>query len=425
MKINRHEAPEFKNIDAFELLPIETFKLNNGIKVHLMQAGSQDVAKLDFLFPAGSVQAGKPLLASITNKALSEGTTNMSGAEVSEKIDFYGAFIGQQASFHHSIVTLVSLTHFLPQTLEILEDIIKNPVFEQKEIDTLINKRKQEYLIESDKVKTLATRAFTQNLYGKEHPYGNYVTMDDFESLTREDVVRFHQKAYIPKGTHIIISGQPGNDIKAILNQRFGQQWSDESPLSDSKPNVDLRREKSIFVEKADALQSSIKIGIPLFTKDHPDFFGMQILNTILGGFFGSRLMTNIREEKGLTYGISSFIMTYKYAGFLVISSDVKAENRDLAVKEIFNEIRQLREELIGEEELELVRNFLLGDMIRNFDGPFATSDNYKGLIDLNLPTSYFNQFFEVLKGITAQELQLLAQKYFKEEDIITVIAGK
>ncbi|MCU4154719.1 insulinase family protein [Carboxylicivirga sp. A043] len=425
MQINRHEAPEFKNIDAFELLPIETFELNNGIKVHLMQAGSQEVAKLDFLFPAGSVQANKPLLASITNKALSEGTTNKTGAEISEKIDFYGAFIGQQASFHHSIVTLVSLTHFLPQTLAILEDMVKNPVFEQKEIDTLINKRKQEYLIESDKVKTLATRAFTQNLYGKEHPYGNYVTMDDFENLTREDVIRFHQKAYIPEGTHIIISGQPGENIKALLNQHFGEQWSDASVLSDSKPNENLVQEKSIFVEKADALQSSIKIGIPLFTKDHPDFHGMQILNTVLGGYFGSRLMTNIREEKGLTYGISSFIMTYKYAGFLVISSDVKAENRDLAVKEIMNEIRQLRDELIGDEELELVRNFLLGDMIRNFDGPFATADNYRGLIDLNLPTTYFNQFFDVLKNITAKELQALAQKYFKEENIIKVIAGK
>jgi predicted Zn-dependent peptidase len=425
MTINRHEAPEFKNIDAFELLPIETFELNNGIKVHLMQAGSQDVAKLDFLFPAGSVQANKPLLASITNKALSEGTTNMTGAQLSEKIDFYGAFIGQQASFHHSIVTLVSLTHFLPQTLELLEDMVKNPVFEQKEIDTLINKRKQEYLIESDKVKTLATRAFTQNLYGKEHPYGNYVTMDDFENLSRVDVVDFHQKAYIPEGTHIIISGQPGDNLKELLNQHFGQQWSDATPLSDSKPDADIVKEKSIFVEKTDALQSSIKIGIPLFTKEHPDFHGMQILNTVLGGFFGSRLMTNIREEKGLTYGISSFIMTYKYAGFLVISSDVKAENRELAVKEIFNEIRQLRDELIGQEELELVRNFLLGDMIRNFDGPFATSDNYRGLIDLNLPTSYFNQFFDVLKTITAEELQVLAQKYFKEENIITVIAGK
>ncbi|WP_430815460.1 M16 family metallopeptidase [Carboxylicivirga sp. RSCT41] len=425
MNINRHEAPEFKNIDLFELLPIDTFELNNGIKVHLMQAGSQDVAKLDFLFPAGSVQAAKPLLASITNKALTEGTSNMKGAEISEKIDFYGAFIGQQASFHHSIVTLVSLTHFLPQTLELLEDIVKNPVFEQKEIDTLINKRRQEYLIESDKVKTLATRAFTQNLYGKEHPYGNYVTMDDFENLSREDVVTFHQKAYIPEGTHIIISGQPGDNIKELLNHHFGQQWSDRSPLCDSKPDAKYSIENNILVEKEDALQSSIKIGIPLFTKEHPDFHGMQILNTVLGGYFGSRLMTNIREEKGLTYGISSFIMTYKYAGFLVISSDVKAENRELAVKEIYNEIRLLREKLIDNEELELVRNFLLGDMIRNFDGPFATSDNYRGLIDLNLPTSYFTQFFDVLKNITASELQQLAKKYFKEENIITVIAGK
>ncbi|MBK3517747.1 M16 family metallopeptidase [Carboxylicivirga marina] len=425
MNINRTTAPEFKNIDSFELLPIETYELNNGIKVHLMQAGSQEVAKLDFLFPAGSVQASQPLLASITNKALSEGTVSMSGAEISEKIDFYGAFIGQQASFHHSVVTLVALTHFLPETLKILEDIIKNPVFEQKEIDTLLNKRKQEYLIESDKVKTLATRAFTQNLYGKEHPYGNYLTMDDFEKLTREDVINFHKQAYIPSGTHIIISGQPGSNIKELLNTHFGQHWSDEQPLKDPQPQNKEDVLRNIFVEKNDALQSSIKIGIPLFSKEHPDFHGMQILNAVLGGFFGSRLMTKIREEKGLTYGISSFIMTYKFGGFLVIGSDVKAENRELAVKEIFNEIKKLRDERIGNEELALVRNFLLGDMIRNFDGPFATSDNYRGLIDESLSPAYFNEFFDVLTSITAEELQNLAQKYFQETDFITVIAGK
>jgi len=151
----------------------------------------------------------------------------------------------------------------------------------------------------------------------------------------------------------------------------------------------------------------------------------MQILNTILGGYFGSRLMTNIREEKGLTYGISSFIMTYKHAGFLVIATDVKAENRELAVTEVFNELEKLRTQAISTEELELVRNFLLGDMIRNFDGPFATSDNYRGLLDLGLTPDYFHEFFKVLLNITAEELHALAKKYLQKEDFITVVAGK
>jgi predicted Zn-dependent peptidase len=424
MSINRNIAPDFKTTDTFELLPIETFQLDNGIQVHLMKAGSQEVAKLDFLFPAGSIQANKPLLSSITCKGLTEGTKNMSGAEISEKVDFYGAHIGQQAQFHHSIVTLVTLTHFLPQTLALLEDIVKHPTFEQKEIDTLINKRKQEYLIESDKVKTLATRALTQALYGKEHPYGNYLTLDDFDKITRQDVIEFHQKAYIPKGTHIIVSGQPGNQLRELLNHHLGQPWQTSAPLPDMEPPLDIIAEKELFVPKEGALQSAIRMGVPLFNKMHPDFHGMQVLNTILGGYFGSRLMMNIREEKGLTYGISSFIMTYKHAGFLVISSDVKVENRELAVKEIRIELKKLREEKIDDSELQLVKNFLIGDMIRNFDGPFATSDNYRGLIDLNMSPSYFNEFFDVLTAITSEDLQQLAQKYLKEENIITVIAG-
>lgn len=425
MSLNRSIAPEYKNINTFELLPIETFQLDNGIQVHLMEAGSQEVTKLDFLFPAGSIQANKALLSSITCKALTEGTEQLTGAEISEKIDFYGAYIGQQAQFHHSIVTLVTLSHFLPQTLELLEDIVKNPTFEQKEINTLLNKRKQEFLIESDKVKTLATRAFTQNLYGREHPYGNYLTLDDFKQISRQDVIDFHQKAYIPKGTHIIVSGQPGPQLKQLLNTHFGQEWQSKEPLPDHLPASDITPKQEVFVPKEGAVQSAIKMGIPLFNKKHPDFHGMQILNAVLGGYFGSRLMTNIREEKGLTYGISSFIMTYKHSGFLIISSDVKAENRELAVKEIHNELKKLREEKIDEQELLLVKNYLIGDMIRNFDGPFATSDNYRGLIDLKLSPDYFNEFFQVLLHITSDELQQLAQKYFKEDSIITVIAGR
>lgn len=425
MQLQRRTAPEFKNISDFNLLPIQTFELDNGIKVHLMDAGSQDVAKIDFLFPAGSIQAAKPLLASVTNKALSEGSKKYSASEIAEKIDFYGAYIGQQAQFHHAIVSLISLTHFLPQTLEVVEDLIKNPTFEQEEIDTILKRRKQEFLIESDKVKTMAARAFTQNLFGKQHPYGNYVELEAFDSLSREEIVEFHKKAYIPQGTHIIVSGRPGKNIKALLNQHFGQTWSKNTPLNDQRPEPNKDLQKNIFIPKKGALQSALRIGIPLFNKLHPDFHGMQILNTILGGYFGSRLMTNIREEKGLTYGISSFIMTYKHAGFLLISTEVKAENRELAVKEVFNELRRLREEPVSEEELTLVRNFLSGDMIRNFDGPFATSDNYRGLIDLNISPEYFHQFFEVLMNITANDIQTLAQKHLQENDFITVVAGK
>nr|WP_321412618.1 pitrilysin family protein [uncultured Carboxylicivirga sp.] len=424
-QIHRNTAPEFKTVSSFNLLPVQKFELDNGIKVHLLEAGSQEVTKIDFLFPAGSIQAAKPLLASITSKAMIEGSEKYSAAEIAEKVDFYGAYLGQQTVFHQSVITLVSLSHFLPETLEILEDIIKHPTFDQKEIDTILGRRKQEFLIESDKVKTLATRALTQNLYGKEHPYGNYVELSAFEQISRDDIVDFHEKSYIPAGTHIIISGQPGSNIKNLLNKHFGQIWNPNTPLKDWQPEINKELKGEIFVPKNDALQSALKIGRPLFNKLHPDFHGMQILNTVLGGYFGSRLMTNIREEKGLTYGISSFIMTYKHTGFLVVSTDVKAENREVAVKEVFNELKRLREEPIMEDELTLVRNFLSGDMIRNFDGPFATSDNYRGLIDLDISTEYFHDFFEVLMNITAKDLQDLAQKYLKEEDFITVIAGK
>lgn len=425
MNIDRHTPPAFKTVDALDLLPVEVFQLDNGIKVHLMEAGSQEVAKIDVLFPAGSVQAGKPLIASATNTVMAEGTTTLTSVEISEKIDFYGAYIGQQTNYHHSVLTLISLSHYLPETLAILEDIIKNPVFPQHEIDTFLSKRKQEFLVEGEKVKTIAMRSFTQQLFSKEHPYGNYLGEEHFEQLTRNDLVDFHKRVYTPEQAHILIAGQPGDDIKALLNKHLGQKWGDSNIPSDKLSNFDAIKPQTIVVPKAGAVQSAIKIGRRLFNKVHPDYFDVQILNTVLGGYFGSRLMTNIREEKGLTYGISSYLMPYKHSGFMVISTEVKADNRELAVTEIFNEMERLRNEPISPEELNLVKSQMTGDMIRNFDGPFATADNYRGLIDLDLSSTHFQKRFNAILNMTPERLMDLANHYFQPADFTTVIAGQ
>jgi len=425
MSIDRQIPPIFKTVDSLNLLPVEVYELDNGIKVHIIEAGSQEVAKIDVIFPAGSVQAGKPLVASATNTVMAEGTTTLTSVEISEKIDFYGAYIGQQTDYHHSILTLISLSHYLPETLAILEDIIKNPVFPQHEIDNFLSKRKQNFLVEGEKVKTIAMRAFTQHLFSKEHPYGNYLSEEHFEQLTREDLVNFHKHVYTPEHTHILIAGQPGADIKKLLNKHLGQKWGEANTPSDIVSNFDTIKPETIVIPKSGAVQSAIKIGCRLFNKEHPDYFDFQILNTILGGYFGSRLMTNIREEKGLTYGISSFIMPYKNSGFMVIATEVKAENRELAVLEIFNEMQRLRDELISDDELNLVKSYMSGDMIRNFDGPFATADNYCGLIDLNLSPDHFQKRFNAILNMTPERLLKLANKYLQPNDFTTVIAGQ
>lgn len=423
--MNRQTPPAFKTVDSLNLLPIEIFELNNGIKVHLMKAGSQEVTKMDVIFQSGSVQAGKKLVASTTNTVMMEGTQSLTSAEISEKIDFFGAYLGQQTNYHHSVLTLVSLTHYLPETLAILEDIIKNPVFPEHEIETHLTKRKQEFLVEGEKVNTISTRAFTQQLFSREHPYGNFLAEEHFDQLTRNDLVEFHKRAYTPAGTHILISGQPGDQIKELLNKHLGQQWGQPATPDEIAYDFDSILPETQIIPKEGAVQSAIKIGRRLFNRTHPDYFDMQILNTILGGYFGSRLMTNIREEKGLTYGISSYIMPYKKSGFLVISTEVKAENREMAVQEIFNELERLRNETISAEELTLVKNYMTGDMIRNFDGPFATSDNYRGLLDLDLGPDHFEQRFEAILKITPQRLKELAEKYLQPDDFTIIVAGQ
>lgn len=423
--LKRNIQPPVNGIIIPPLQEPATIGLNNGLKLHFLEGGSQGVAKVDFIFPAGSVQAAKSLVASTTNTILAEGTKSMTSSEVSEKLDYYGAYLWQYTNYHYSVFTFFCLSRYLPELLPLVEEIIKDPVFPQEELDIYLNRRRQEFLVDLQKVKILSARKFNKTMFGEGHPYSNMLEMHSFENITRNDVVDFHRRTYSPTNAHIIAAGLPGNDFADLIDRHFGQNW-ESMPTIDDQLEVNHKPGKAFVLEQHDwAIQSSVRIGRPLFNRNHPDYIPLSILNTVLGGYFGSRLMTNIREEKGLTYGIGSSIVPMKYSGYWMISTEVKAENRELAVQEIFNELDKLRNEPIGDDELDLVKNYLMGEMIRTFDGPLATSDQFRGQLVAGLGMNYFNRYAEIINSITSDQLHQLAQTYLKREDFITVVAGK
>jgi zinc protease len=158
--------------------------------------------------------------------------------------------------------------------------------------------------------------------------------------------------------------------------------------------------------------------------KSHPDFHALSVLVTILGGYFGSRLMANIREEKGYTYGIGSFVLSLKHVSYLVISTEVGNEYVELTLKEIAIEMKKLQTEPVSENELETVKSYLLGEFLRDFDGPFALSGSFKAINDFDLDYSFYDRYLTVLRNLTSGELMQLAQQYLNPEDFYTVVAG-
>ncbi len=422
----RKEAPSFVLPMGLNILDSENFTLNNGIPVHVIKGGSQDVVKIDFIFPAGSVQAPKPLVASFTNYLMQEGTQNYSSSEIAEKIDYYGAFLGQATNYHHAQVTLYALTKYLPNVLPVVEEILKRPSFSEHEFDVYLSKKKQDFLVDSEKVKILAFRKSQEVLFGEKHPYGRIAKLNHYDEISTDDLKVFHKNQYASNLCKIIVAGKPDESFTALLNKYLGgNDWSNDTVVDDVMPYTEAENGNEHFIIKDNAMQSAIRIVRQIVTKSHPDYMPLMVLNTLFGGYFGSRLMTNLREEKGLTYGIGSYITSYIKAGAMGVSTEVVAEKRTLAVDEIFNEMNKLCKELVPEEELTRVKNFMLGDLMRNLDGPFAVSEAYRGLVGFDLDIDFFKKLESTIANIQPEKIKSLANKYLVKDDFHIVVAGK
>lgn len=424
--INRKIQPHFNQIKNIDIIRAENLKLSNGMPVCIINAGTQDVVKIDFVFNAGSWEQEKPLEALFTNMMLNEGTSNYKSSKIAYILDFYGAHLNLSADKHYASLSLLVLTKHLDKTLPVVEDILKHSIFPEKEFKTILQKEKELFIVENEKVKTLARNRFSQILFGKNHPYGKIASLEDFDKLTNRQLKTFYESLYNGSNCTIFVSGKVTEKVIPLIEKSFGgKDWCKKTVLKKNIVADKSISEKFHLIKKEDAVQSAVRVGKVLFNKKHPDFLGMLVLNTILGGYFGSRLMSNIREDKGYTYGIGSVMVSMKNSGFFVIISEVGADVSSNTIKEINFELKRLRTETIPEEELSLVRNYILGEMLNNFDGPFAIAEAYKSIMEYGLGIDYFNKAIHTIKTIKARDLKRLASEHLHEETMFQVIAGR
>ena len=426
MILDRKTAPEFKTIDKIDVQQAVENTLQNGMKVYTLNAGSQELSKIEFLFKAGMFFQPKALVASATNNLLETGTRKYTANELSDKIDFYGSFFECSVDQDYSSLVLFSLNKYLEKSLELVEEIIKYPSFPKDEFSIYVSNKKQKHLVNSQKVNVLARRRFAELIFGAKHPYGLNVQDTDFDTLSVDDVKEFYKKFFTSENCTIVASGKLPSNLIDILNQFFGQaKWGETVKLSVHDFKLDTTTTNIHFQPKDDAIQSAIRVGRPLFNKTHPDYFKFQILNTILGGYFGSRLMANIREDKGYTYGIGSGLSSLVNGGYFHITTEVGVDVTNQTLKEIYKEVKLLREELVDDYELETVRNYVLGQFLRSIDGPFALSDKFKAIWEFGLDYDYFTKYFNAVKTVTSSEIRDLANKYLSEKDLIELVVGK
>ena len=427
MMLDRTTPPSIRPLGAFSLTRPERRKLKNGIPLNIIRAGSQEVVRFDVLIGAGQWHQTQALQAMFANRMLREGTSSLTSAQIAEKLDYYGAWLELSSSPNCGFITLYSLNKYFPKTLAIIADMLMNPLFPEKELEVVVESNRQQFLVNSTRVEVIARKNFNRALFGEQHPFGRYAEEADYGRLTAEVLREFYRKYYHSGNCTLYVSGKVTPEIERCIEENLGDApWGETrevSPLQliDPQPTT----EKRVFVEKADALQSSLKMGCFVMDRLHPDFLKTRAMVTLFGGYFGSRLMSNIREDKGYTYGIGAGIVNCPGSGVMAITTEADNQYIEAIVKEVYHEMDRLCNDLAPREELEMLKSYMLGDFCRSYEGPFSLSEAWIYVQTADLDDDFFNRQVDSIRSITAEEIRDLAQRYLCKEKLIEVVAGK
>ncbi|AYD47241.1 M16 family metallopeptidase [Arachidicoccus soli] len=417
--LDRTVAPPILDSVDFDLKlkKYDHFLLDNQTPVYMINAGAEEVASIEWVFNAGNCFEAKNLVASATNHLIKNGTKTESSFEISEFFDFYGAYLGTGCSNETAIISLSCLSKHLPILLPKVAELITASVFPEKELSIYLQNQKQRLTISLQKGDFVANRLIDVYLYGENHPYGKFTSLEALNAINREDLCSFYSDRYVNGNCQIFIAGRLPSNIEQLLNNNFGNLPFVNKKASSINYLRQPATEKNYTIHNDEnAVQGAIRLGRPFPNRHSEDWSKMQVLNTVFGGYFGSRLMSNIREEKGYTYGIHSYVQSHVNESALIISTEAGKDVCQATIEEVWKEAKILREELIDEEELQLVRNYMVGSVMGSLDGPFQIIGRWKNYILNGLDDRFFYKSLDTIKTITPNELQELANKYLTEE---------
>ncbi len=414
---DRKHAPEIVDAVNFklQLKQAEKFVLKNGVEVYAVDAGAEEVLAVEWVFSAGNWFEEQNLVAATTNFLLRNGTSQKTAFQINEYFEYYGSYLNRACYNETATITLHCLSRHIKELLPSVRELIVDSVMPQEELDIYKQNMKQRLKVNLKKSDFVATRLIDVYLYGENHPYGKYSKLEDFDTLNREQLLDFYKKYYQQGKLVLFVAGKLPADIASLLDQYFGDLPNQPVALQEIMAQPAADRKYRITNDEA-GVQGSVRMARSFPNRHHPDFMKVMVLNTLLGGFFGSRLMSNIREEKGYTYGIHSFIQNHIHDTAWMISTEAGKDVCEATIEEVYKEMKLLRDEIVDEEELLLVRNYMMGGILGDLDGPFQIMGRWKNIVLNNLTEQYFYDSIHTIKTISAEELQFLAQKYLQPE---------
>jgi len=425
MTLDRKQAPPARPIRHIDFLKAETTTLSNGTPIHIIHAGKQAVIGLELIFRRGGVRHENTNGASFfAMKMLSEGTRTKNSDTISHTIDQHGAYLQLSPGLDFSSADLYMLTRHMHPLMQMLRELVTSSIFPEEELQKLKDIQQQQLRVSKQKPNVLASRATKAGLFGMSHPYGKSLEEADIDAISRQALIDFF-KRNLSGDIELVVSGDVNTEVMQALETYFGDLPSENTSLDDDLlPDTIRSSERRIVIEKPDNLQSSVRLALPLFTKRHPDIHKVRILNTILGGYFGSRLMRNIREEKGLTYGINSGLITLQDAGYFIVGTEVSKDKAAQVLDEIYKEVTHLQEVAVPATELITVKNYMAGRLLSSVDTPFALAEKFKNVHLYGLTYDFYKNYLDTINSISAEEIQQVAKKHLDVSSMQEVIVG-
>jgi predicted Zn-dependent peptidase len=422
--LNRTVPPPIKDAVDFNLTlkPYEKILLKNNAPLYAVNAGVEEVMMLEFVFYAGNCYEQKNIVAAATNSLLKNGTSKKSAYQINEHFEYYGAYLNRACLNETATLTLHCLSKHLNNLLPVIREILTDSIFPEKELEILKQNSKQQLSVNLKKCDFVANRLIDKNLYGEDHPYGKFNTAEAYDDLQAGELIKFYKDYYVNGNCILFAAGKLPSDFEEQLNNYFGDLNINETIPSTKNIPIPVTQKKFTINNDPNGVQGAIRIARPFPGRHHPDFKKVMILNTLFGGFFGSRLMANIREEKGYTYGINSYLQNHIQQTAWMISTEAGKDVCEATIQEVYKEMDLLKTEMVDDEELLLVKNFMMGSNLGDLDGPFQIINRWKTLILNNLDENYFYDSMNTIKNITAEEIKDLANKYLLPEEFYELV---
>ncbi len=403
--------------------------LPSGINVLVIENNKIPAVSVRMVFKdAGSFYDGDKFgLASITAEMLTKGTINRSATEIAEEIDFVGGSINAGSDWDGSYISLSVLKKHLNTGIDILSDVAQNPVFAEDELARVKEQRLSSILQSKDDAGHLSDKKFNKIVYG-ELPYSNPAegTEVTVKNITNEDLKEFYKMNYYSGNLIIAFVGNiTKEEALKITEEKFSNLPKDGMNRVNSFKYSETTGIKNVYViNKPGAVQSNLRVGHLGISRNNPDYIAVTIMNTILGGYFGSRINYNLREKHGFTYGARSYFNPHLYSGDFSVDTDVRNEVTDTSVSLILEELKRIITEEVTDEELETVKNYMTGVFPLQLETANAVASRVINLKLYNLPKDYYSKYISAINALTKQDILDAAKKYIHPENITIVVSG-